>query len=158
MMQGPFAFPGDVPLTFARVAVLAVCWVALVVANLRGVFVFYKMFDEVNANLPESERFSPAWWYLDKSLAFRRQYLRLFPSAPRFPQIRHVGYVDAVIVATALLAAGAGFVIVVAVGIGASVVTWRLYRDPRQAPSSEPIGNVPAAGEQTSRPLIGDKK
>ncbi len=60
-MRGPFAFPGEVALTFPRVAVLVICWVAGIMCALRCLFLFFQLMDEVNARLPEAERFSPIW-------------------------------------------------------------------------------------------------
>jgi hypothetical protein len=82
--------------------------VTTVICGLRGTFIFYKMLDEVNARLPESERFSPAWWYAGKTLRLRHEYRRLYPSAPRLTQLRSVGFVEVAIAVTAALALGFG--------------------------------------------------
>jgi hypothetical protein len=141
-MQGPFAFPGDVALTLTRVAILVVCWVALIICVLRDLFLFYQLMDEVNARLPEGERFSPGW-PAGKTWSVVREYRRLNPAAPRLRQLRVLGFIFVPILVTAMLAFGFGLVIAGLVGIGASVANWLTYRN--SGPAPPPIGGEPAA-------------
>jgi hypothetical protein len=133
-MQGPFAFPGEVALTFTRVALLVVCWVALVICVLRDLFVFYKVLDEVNARLPDGEKFSPTGWPPGKHWSIVREYRRLYPAAPRLRQLRVVGFIFMAILVTAMLAFRFGPVIAGLVGGVVSVANWRMYRNAGPVP------------------------
>jgi hypothetical protein len=140
-MQGPFALPGEVALTFARVAILVVCWVVLVICVLRDLFLTCKVVDEVNRELPEGDRLSatgwpPGRWWSHWSLV--REYRRLYPAAPRLRQLRIVGFIFAAILVTAMLAFGIGSVIAGLVGIGLSVANWKMYRNTGPVPQSPP--------------------
>ena len=140
-MQGPFAFPGEVALTFTRVAILVVCWVALVICVLRDLFLCFKVLDEVNARLPEGERFSPTGWPRRNHWIVVREYRRLYPTAPRLRQLRVLGFIFVPILVTAILSFGIGPVIAGLVGTGLSVANWFTYRN--DGPVPPPIVGSP---------------
>lgn len=116
-------------LTLARVVILVLCWVAIVICGLRNAFVGGKMLDEVNARLPDAERFSPAWWCPGKYQRLLREYRRLHPLGKRLAQLRSVGFMMLLFFVIAILALDAGLAVAAFFGIGGSLVTWFTFRN-----------------------------
>lgn len=49
-----------------------------------------KILQEVNARLPETERFKSAWWWPSKEERLRREYRRLFPGSNDLEQLHRL--------------------------------------------------------------------
>ena len=63
----------------ARVLIGIVAIACVSVCGLIGSVTGWEMMDQVNAMLPESEKFGAFWWYSGKTLRLHREYRRLYP-------------------------------------------------------------------------------
>ena len=136
-------------LTFPRIAILVVCWVAGVICVLRTTFVSGKMLDEVNGKLPGSQKLSLRGFDPSSYPDAVREYRRLYPSGPRLAQQRSATIITVLVAAVAFFAADLGLAFAAIVGIGGSVARWFTHRDGRPPAEPPPIQAPPPKGPAT---------
>ena len=67
--------------TLIRILLFLAGWATVVTCGLWNGLLRMNRLDQVNAHLPENERFEVLWWYPGKHQRFEQAYARIFPES-----------------------------------------------------------------------------
>jgi hypothetical protein len=117
------------PVSLLEILVLVAWVVTAAVCGVSSTLIVWRMVDEVNVHLPDSEKFLLYDWSPRKSARLFQQYRSLYPSGRCIAQLRALWLLMVLSMVVAQLTLGFGIGSAVFLGVGGCLIAWLWFRN-----------------------------